>query len=99
MTESWLEIMSDPWAAVGLFGQALFFSRWIVQWIASERKKVSHVPLPFWLISLTGGLMTLVYAFHRNEPLWVLGQLVGVANYLRNIALIRKQRKSNLIEP
>lgn len=86
-----LAILESPWAMLGLAGQALFFSRWVVQWIASERKKESHVPLAFWFISLAGGLMILVYAIHRHDPVFMLGQIIGIANYSRNIVLIRKK--------
>lgn len=96
MTTWWAElqkVMLNPWAAVGFLGQALFFSRWIVQWIASEKRKVSYVPLSFWFISLTGGLLVLVYAVQRHDPVFILGQMVGICNYSRNIALILRQRR------
>jgi lipid-A-disaccharide synthase-like uncharacterized protein len=86
--------MSDwknPWVLFGLLGQILFFSRWIVQWVASETRKESYVPLSFWVLSLAGGLILLVYAFQRREPVFLVGQAVGVANYARNILLIRKK--------
>ena len=94
MSSWWLElqkVMLHPWAAVGFLGQALFFSRWIIQWIASEKRKISYVPLSFWFISLTGGLLVLIYAIQRHDPVFILGQLVGIANYSRNIILIRRQ--------
>lgn len=95
MSESWLNVLQNPWAVVGFLGQALFFSRWIVQWIASERKQMSHVPMAFWLISLSGGMLLLVYAIQRHDPVFVLGQGVGVANYLRNIVLIRRHQSQD----
>ncbi|MGB5987219.1 MAG: lipid-A-disaccharide synthase N-terminal domain-containing protein [Desulfobacterales bacterium] len=94
MSSWWAEfhkVMLNPWAVVGFLGQALFFSRWIVQWIASEKRKVSYVPLSFWFISLAGGLLVLVYAIQRHDPVFILGQLVGVSNYARNIVLIHRQ--------
>ena len=96
MSAWWLAIQKvilNPWAAVGFMGQALFFSRWIVQWIASEKRKVSIVPLSFWLISLTGGFLVLIYAIQRHDPVFIFGQLVGIANYSRNILLVRRQSR------
>ena len=96
MSGWWAElqkVMLNPWAAVGFLGQALFFSRWIVQWIASEKRKMSYVPLSFWFISLAGGFLVLIYAIQRNAPVFILGQLVGVSNYSRYIVLIHRQRR------
>ena len=53
------------WLAIGFLGQGLFFGRWVVQWIASERKAESQVPISFWYMSLIGGLITLAYAIYR----------------------------------
>ena len=83
-------LLMNPWAVVGFLGQALFFSRWIIQWAASEKRKQSYVPLSFWFMSLSGGILVLIYAIQRHDPVFILGQLVGVANYTRNIILIRK---------
>ncbi|MCB1042751.1 MAG: lipid-A-disaccharide synthase N-terminal domain-containing protein [Acidobacteria bacterium] len=93
MNQEWMSVLSDPWAVVGLVGQLLFFSRWIVQWAASERIKSSHVPLSFWIISLVGGTLVLIYAIKIHNLVFVLGQLVGVANYSRNIVLIKRARR------
>ncbi len=96
MSTWWLElqeVMLNPWATLGFLGQALFFSRWIVQWIASEKRKLSHVPLSFWFISLTGGLMVLVYAIQRHDPVFIIGQLIGIGNYSRNIVLIHRLQR------
>ncbi|HEX7832388.1 MAG TPA: lipid-A-disaccharide synthase N-terminal domain-containing protein, partial [Thermoanaerobaculia bacterium] len=52
------------WVVFGLAGQILFGSRFIVQWIASEKKKVSYIPVVFWYLSLVGGIITAIYAIH-----------------------------------
>ncbi len=88
-----LEVLRSPWAVLGFAGQVLFFSRWIVQWIATEKRKESHVPVAFWYISFSGGLLLLVYAIQRQDPVFILGQLIGLANYSRNIYLILKHRR------
>lgn len=82
------------WLLFGLLGQAMFFSRFLVQWIASERARKSVVPMLFWYLSIVGGLITLVYAIYREEIVWVLGQTVGTFVYLRNIYFRRLEKAS-----
>jgi lipid-A-disaccharide synthase-like uncharacterized protein len=79
-----------PWLAVGLAGQAAFFSRFLVQWVASERAGQSYIPMSFWYLSLVGSLILLVYAIHRAEPVFLLGQLPNAFVYVRNIMLVRR---------
>ena len=81
------------WLGIGFFGQALFFSRWLVQWIASERKAESQIPVTFWYMSLAGSVIVLSYAIHRHDPVFIIGQGTGTLVYLRNLMLIHKQRK------
>lgn len=85
----------DPgtlWLAVGFFAQGMFFMRFLVQWIASERRKESHVPLAFWYFSLAGGMLLLLYAIHRRDPVFIVGQSCGLLIYLRNLTLIFRKR-------
>ena len=79
------------WLVVGFAGQALFTMRFIVQWVASERKKRSVVPVAFWYFSLAGGIVLLVYAIHRKDPVFILGQAAGAFIYLRNLMLIHRK--------
>jgi lipid-A-disaccharide synthase-like uncharacterized protein len=78
------------WIAIGFLGQGLFFGRWIVQWLASERSAKSKVPVSFWYLSLVGGLITLTYAIYRRDPVFIAGQSVGAIVYVRNLMLIYK---------
>ena len=73
------------WLAVGFVGQALFFSRFLVQWIASERAGKSVIPMAFWYLSLFGGLTLFTYALHIGDPVFILGQSCGAVIYLRNL--------------
>lgn len=82
------------WLYIGFFGQACFFSRFLVQWIVSERKGESVIPLSFWFFSLAGGLILLAYAIHRKDPVFILGQSMGSFIYLRNLMLIFRKAKS-----
>ena len=87
MMNKWL---LDPWLAVGFGGQALFASRFIVQWIVSEKAGRSTVPRIFWWLSLGGGTVLAIYAFHRKDPVFFLGQALGLLIYTRNLALSRR---------
>jgi lipid-A-disaccharide synthase-like uncharacterized protein len=79
------------WIAIGFLGQGLFFGRWLVQWIASERQAQSRMPLAFWYLSLVGGLITLAYAIYRRDPVFIAGQGIGALVYIRNLMLIHRQ--------
>jgi lipid-A-disaccharide synthase-like uncharacterized protein len=81
---------SLPWLAIGLVGQAAFFARFLVQWVASERAGRSYIPMSFWYLSLVGSLVLLVYAIHRAEPVFLLGQLPNAFVYVRNIMLLKR---------
>jgi lipid-A-disaccharide synthase-like uncharacterized protein len=83
------------WLGIGFFGQALFFGRWLVQWIASEKRAESQVPVSFWYMSLIGGLITLAYAIYRMDPVFIAGQSVGSVVYIRNLMLIRRANQAN----
>ncbi len=80
------------WLLVGLLGQAMFSSRFLIQWIASERKKQSVMPTAFWWFSLAGGLCLLSYATFRGDPVFILGQSAGMVVYFRNLVLLRSWR-------
>lgn len=82
------------WIAIGFLGQGLFFGRWIIQWLASERSAESKVPVAFWYMSLIGGLITLAYAIYRRDPVFIAGQSVGAVVYIRNLMLIYKPTAS-----
>jgi len=75
---------------LGIFSQVLFTFRFVYQWIYSERRKESHLPLGFWIISLSGSFLILVYAVFRKDPVLLAGQLTGFIVYLRNIIIIQK---------
>ena len=78
----------DWWVFLGFVAQGLFTMRFLVQWIASERAGRSVIPLAFWWLSIGGGLLLLVYALYRRDPVFILGQAFGVFVYLRNLQFI-----------
>ncbi|MFP5391198.1 MAG: lipid-A-disaccharide synthase N-terminal domain-containing protein [Gammaproteobacteria bacterium] len=75
--------------AFGFIGQLLFMMRFVIQWLQSERLRMSVVPVPFWYFSVAGGLALLAYSIHREDPVFIAGQALGVVIYLRNLRLIR----------
>jgi lipid-A-disaccharide synthase-like uncharacterized protein len=75
---------------IGFVGQALFSARFLVQWIVSERKSESVIPVAFWVFSIFGGAFLLAYAIYRKDPVFILGQGAGMLVYARNLMLIRK---------
>jgi lipid-A-disaccharide synthase-like uncharacterized protein len=82
------------WLGIGLLGQAFFSMRFLVQWIASERKKESVIPISFWFFSIGGGLTLLIYAIYRLDPVFIIGQSAGLFVYLRNLYLIRRKERT-----
>jgi lipid-A-disaccharide synthase-like uncharacterized protein len=81
----------DPlWLVIGFAGQALFSMRFIVQWLKSEKVRRSVIPLAFWYFSLAGGTLLTAYAIHRGDPVFIVGQSLGLFIYLRNLWLIRR---------
>lgn len=85
--------VEKAWLAVGFIAQLMFSMRFLVQWIASERAKRSIVPETFWYFSLLGGAMLLAYAIYRVDPVFILGQAMGLVIYARNIYFIWNHRR------
>ena len=86
------------WVVTGFLGQGLFFGRWIVQWLASERSADSKVPISFWYLSLVGGLITLAYAIYRKDPVFIAGQSIGSVVYVRNLMLIYRENRAESVK-
>jgi len=82
------------WLVLGFLGQALFSMRFLIQWIHSEKQKRSIIPTAFWYFSLAGGLTLFSYALLRQDPVFILGQGLGLFIYIRNLMLIRKEKKT-----
>ena len=81
------------WVGIGIFAQLMFSMRFLIQWIASEIKQKSVVPVAFWYFSLFGGLTLLAYGFYRGEPAIILGQMFGSVVYIRNLWLIHAEKR------
>lgn len=82
------------WEVVGFLGLAVFSSRFIVQWIESERRKESVIPVSFWYLSIIGSLLLLSYALVRKDPVFILSYLFNGIIYARNLYLIHRKRRA-----
>lgn len=78
------------WIAFGLLGNLAFFSRFLLQWVASERAGRSYIPVAFWYLSIAGSAILLVYAIHRKDPVFTLAFLPNSVVYVRNLMLLRR---------
>lgn len=83
------------WLSIGLIGQLLFFGRFVVQWLVSEKEGRSVMPISFWYLSLGGTLFLFAYSVYRVDPIFILGFSLNMLIYFRNLALIKKEKIRN----
>lgn len=88
-----LTTSNSIWLVVGLVGQVIFVGRFLLQWLYSEHKKRSVVPLAFWYASLIGGAILLAYAIYKRDPVFIVGQAGGFLVYLRNLQFRLRERR------
>src|SRR5271157_1028400 len=81
------------WLLAGFLGQALFTARFVVQWLVSERKRDSVIPVAFWWLSLLGSGALLSYAISRQDPVIIVGQAMGLLVYVRNLMLVAQAKR------
>jgi lipid-A-disaccharide synthase-like uncharacterized protein len=89
-------IRLDWWIILGFVAQGLFTMRFLVQWIASERAGRSVIPLAFWIFSIAGGVLLLVYALYRKDAVFIAGQAFGTFVYVRNLYFVLRERRAAL---
>ena len=82
------------WKVLGWFGNVVFFSRFIIQWIATERKRKVVVPLAFWYCSLLGSLCLLIYAVHQKDSVFIGAYVFTWIPYTRNLYFAMKEQQS-----
>lgn len=75
---------------LGIVSQVVFTLRFVYQWIYSEKKKESTLPFGFWMLSLIGSLLILIYAIIRKDPVLFVGHILGATVYIRNLMLLKK---------
>jgi len=81
------------WVLLGYAGQTLFAMRFIVQWVASERVGRSVIPVAFWFFSIGGGVLLFFYALYIRDPVFIIGQGLGLFVYLRNLYFVFRERR------
>lgn len=86
------------WLVVGFLGQSLFFGRFFLQWIATERQRKSVIPRSFWYFSLGGGAVLLVYSIHQKDPVFIAGQATGLFIYSRNLWFVRRSNAADIAD-
>ncbi|MFH1778877.1 MAG: lipid-A-disaccharide synthase N-terminal domain-containing protein [Candidatus Omnitrophota bacterium] len=86
----------DFWLIFGFLGQFMFFMRFLVQWLVSEKRGESVIPIAFWYFSILGSVIILAYAIHRLDPVFMLGQSVASVVYIRNIMLVYKKKRGTI---
>ena len=84
------------WLVIGFTGQALFSARFLIQWLTTEKKRRSVIPVAFWYFSIAGGIVLFLYAVHRRDPVFIVGQATGIFIYSRNLYFIFKEEKSGI---
>ncbi|WP_085676989.1 MULTISPECIES: lipid-A-disaccharide synthase N-terminal domain-containing protein [unclassified Pseudomonas] len=81
------------WLIVGFAGQVVFTGRFVLQWLYSEFKRRSVIPVGFWYLSMLGSALLLIYAIYREDPVFIIGQSFGLVVYLRNLQLIARNKE------
>jgi lipid-A-disaccharide synthase-like uncharacterized protein len=85
------------WKVVGWLGNAVFFSRFFVQWYATEKLKRVVVPTAFWWLSLTGSLLLLSYAlFYQKDSVFIFAYAFTWIPYIRNLIIHRRHAAAHL---
>jgi lipid-A-disaccharide synthase-like uncharacterized protein len=90
-----MNITIDWWVAFGFLAQFVFFLRFFVQWLQSEKQKQSVIPMSFWYLSIAGSVMILMYAMKRGDPVFIAGQFLALFIYARNIILRRRIKEDD----
>ncbi|HSU57598.1 MAG TPA: lipid-A-disaccharide synthase N-terminal domain-containing protein [Candidatus Dormibacteraeota bacterium] len=91
-----LGIQWTIWKMVGWCGNAVFFSRFFVQWYATEKLKQVVVPTAFWWLSLSGSLLLLCYGLHQRDSVFIFAYLFTWIPYIRNLIIHRRHADAHL---
>lgn len=91
--------LSNPWQIVAVIGQACFFLRFLVQWVATERAGQSVIPNMFWYLSLAGAATVLLSGIVLVQPVLIIANLPALAVYGRNLYFIYKRHQETIVDP
>ena len=83
------------WKVVGWLGNAVFFTRFFVQWYATEKKKRVVVPTAFWWFSLAGSLLLLIYSIHQQDSVFIFAYIFTWIPYTRNLIIHRRHKEAH----
>jgi len=86
------------WMVVGMGSQVIFSARFVMQWIYSEWRRESSIPMAFWYASVIGSIGLLAYAIERRDPVFIVGQATGLLVYGRNIQLRWREARAGVAE-
>jgi lipid-A-disaccharide synthase-like uncharacterized protein len=89
---------NNAWLALGLIGQTVFSGRFLLQWLYSEYKRRSVIPMAFWYASIIGALLLLCYACYKKDPVFIVGQASGLLIYVRNLQMRKRDKKEPAVE-
>jgi len=85
------------WKIIGWLGNAIFFSRFFVQWYATEKKKQVVVPQAFWWLSLFGSVTLLCYSIHQRDSVFIFAYAFTWIPYIRNLIIHRRNKAAQSI--
>ncbi len=91
------DFVACAWMVTGLIGEGVFFLRFVVQWLASERAKKTVVPMMFWYLSLGGTLLVLAYAFYKEDPVFILAYGLNIFLYVRNLIIAKRHPEQTVL--
>jgi lipid-A-disaccharide synthase-like uncharacterized protein len=100
MNGDFLGIEWNAWKVIGWLGNAVFFSRFFVQWYATEKRKQVVVPVAFWWLSLAGSGLLLAYAWcYRKDSVFIFAYAFTWIPYVRNLIIHRRHRREHVACP
>lgn len=89
----------QPWVLIGFFGQFVFFLRFILQWIVSEKNKQVVIPMGFWWLSIAGSVIILAYSIHIKDIVFITAQVLSIFIYVRNMMLQSRYTRQEATTP
>jgi lipid-A-disaccharide synthase-like uncharacterized protein len=88
----YIQQLQNPLVLFGFLAQFIFFMRFVLQWIVSEKQKKSVIPVQFWYLSVVGSIMILIYSIGRGDIVFAIASCLNTLIYIRNLVLINKRK-------
>src|SRR5438046_3668404 len=93
---NFLGIDWNLWKVIGWLGNATFFSRFVVQWYATEKRKQVVVPAAFWWLSLAGSLLLLIYSLRKRDSVFIFAYAFTWIPYIRSLIIHRRHKQAHI---